>query len=113
MVSKYDYVALNAVDGKDYISFWKYTDKQGYSKIEFENTLCEWRKFIGNASAFSPKDIHNINDESYWKHLNGTENTTINPEENSLWYEGQFYQGNLNIEADNSARAFLENAVNI
>lgn len=113
MVSNYDYVALSALDGKDYISFWKYTEKQGYTKIEFENTLPEWRKFTGNAGAFSPQDIQNINDESYWKHLNGGDSTTINPEDNATWYEGQFYPTALNTEADDSARAFLENALSI
>jgi Putative amidoligase enzyme len=113
MVSAYDYVELSAVDDKDYISLWKYTYGQGYTEVKFENTLQEWRKFTRNAGAFSPQDIENINDENYWKSLNGTENTTVNPDENTTWYEGQFYQGNLNTEADDYAITFLENAVNI
>ena len=113
MVSDYDYVALSVVEGKDYISFWKYTNEQGYTEIKFENTLEEWRKFTQDAGEFSSKDIYNINDESYWKYLDGSKNITINPEENSVRYEGQFYQVNLDTKADDYAIAFLENAVNI
>jgi Putative amidoligase enzyme len=112
-VSDYDYVALSAVEGKDYMSFWKYIDEQGYVEVKFENNLEEWRKFTSYAGRFWSEDFYDINDEDYWKYLNGSENSIINPEDNATWYEGQFYPSNLDTEADDYAIAFLSNAVNI
>jgi hypothetical protein len=72
---------------KDYISFY-FADG---AVRQMENTLQNWLEFTNCSELFTVHDLAKINDEAYWKHYDITNNQYINPEENNLWADGQYY----------------------
>jgi hypothetical protein len=72
---------------KDYISFY-FADG---AVRQMENTLQNWLEFTNCSELFTIDDFVKLNDEAYWKHYDIKNNQYINPEENKMWADGQYY----------------------